>query len=219
MKDDPKTEPEFDVDYDDEIEIIEVVGLDEDSPAGTEEPDEEIEVRFEQDLDRTAGDDAVDVDDEATRDRLLRLQAEFENFKKRIERDRDEHYRHATAVLVARLLPVLDNFERALAANGGEGGSDAFREGVALIHRQFLEELRKEGLRAVEAVGARFDPEVHEAVATDATTDDPPNTVLDELQRGYYFQDRLLRPAAVRVSVDASADADTDPDDGERLES
>jgi molecular chaperone GrpE len=202
MKDDPNARPgladEFD---DDDIEIIEVVGLDEDVPTASDA--DEIELRFDEAADDTP-EKTGSADERSTAERLLRLQAEFENFKRRMEREKDDHYRHATAVLVARLLPVLDNLERALAA--GESGRDegSLGEGVALIQRQLLDELRKEGLRPVGAVGQPFDPTVHEAVATDASTGEPPNIVIEELQRGYYFQDRLLRPAAVRVSVDGS---------------
>jgi len=203
MKDDPKAQPGLPAAYeDDEIEIIEVVGFDEDVPGGADA--DEVELSFEEPADETH-EETVGAGERSTAERLLRLQAEFENFKRRMEREKDDHYRHATAVLVSRLLPILDNFERAMVVGESSGVKGAFGEGVVLIQRQLLEELRKEGLRPIEAIGQSFDPTVHEAVATDASTDDPPNTVIEELQRGYYFQDRLLRPAAVRVSVDASA--------------
>jgi molecular chaperone GrpE len=180
----------------DDIEILEIVGMDE-APEPRSRRDEVV-VSF--DDDRPAPAPTV-VDDDA-RERLLRLRADFENLKKRVEREREEYYRHATGALVARLLPVLDNLERALeTARQQREAGDPLAEGVALVHRQLLEELRREGLRAVEATGAPFDPEVHEAVATDLTPGLPPHTVVEELQRGYFFEERLLRPALVRVSV------------------
>jgi len=143
------------------------------------------------------------VEDPALKERFLRLQADFENYKKRIERERSDYFRHATSGLVARLLPVLDNFERAIAAARGraDAGGDALTEGVALIQRQLLDELAREGLHPMDPVGAPFDPELHEAVATDPASDAPSHTVTAVLQRGWFFHDRVLRAALVRVSV------------------
>lgn len=194
----------------DDIEILEIVGMNDVGPAAPEA--EEIVVSFDEQPgdqppapegtgSRTAGETAD------ARERLLRLRADFENLKKRIEREREEFYRHATASLVARLLPVLDNFERAF-ASVGRGDGDTFLQGMGLIQRQLLEELKREGLRPVECVGRSFDPSIHEAVATEANPRLPANTVVEELQRGYYFEDRLLRPALVRVTVPGR------PDDG-----
>jgi molecular chaperone GrpE len=123
-----------------------------------------------------------------------------------MERERTDHYRHATGALVARLLPVLDNFERALVAARGGGDREALRAGIEMVYRQFLDELRREGLRDIESLGLAFDPEVHEAVATDADSPLPANTVVEEMQRGFYFHDRVLRPALVRVSVEGGTD-------------
>ena len=187
---------------DDEIEILEVVGLDEDLPAA---PPEEIEVEFEDDgasgLGRTGGvpSSSAKGAEAQERERYLRLYADFENLKKRVERERVEHRLRATESLLSRLLPVLDNFERALAARGGE---DGLRSGVQMIYRQLFDELRREGLRPVEALGQTFDPTIHEAVATAADSGLPPHTVVGELQRGYFFGDRLLRPSLVRVQTD-----------------
>jgi len=189
----------------DDIEILEVVGLDEEEETVETADEDEVVVAFDEAPARAApGPDRSAEVDEA-RERLLRLRADFENFKKRMEREREDYSRQATASLVARLLPVLDNLERALdAARQGRGNGDAFQNGVALIQRQLLDELRREGLRAVESVGQSFDPTIHEAVATDGQSTLPSNTVVEELQRGYYFDDRLLRPALVRVAVGES---------------
>jgi molecular chaperone GrpE len=185
----------------DDIEILEVVGVDEDGlPVETEDP-EDVEVVFE---DLPAPPVARrPVEDPALKERFLRLQADFENYKKRIERERSDYFRHATSGLVARLLPVLDNFERAIAAARGraDAGGDALTEGVALIQRQLLDELAREGLHPMDPVGATFDPELHEAVATDPASDAPSHTVTAVLQRGWFFHDRVLRAALVRVSV------------------
>lgn len=195
----------------DEIEIVEVVGLDEDAPPGSAR--EEVEILFENGdaaqrpprrAVREPETDAQEQDGLA-RERFLRLRADFENFQKRVEREREEHTRRATAALLVRLLPILDNFERALATKGQAGnGEESLRQGVGLIHRQLGEELRREGLEAVEARGLPFDPNVHEAVATESDSGLPPGTVIDELQRGYSFRGLLLRPAMVRVQTDES---------------
>ena len=119
-----------------------------------------------------------------------------------MEREREANERHAAAGLVTRLLPVLDNFERALSSEVPTEEGRAFQEGVALIFRQLLDELRKQGLAAVDSLGQEFDPTVHEAVAMDADSGLPPNTVVEELRRGYLLHDRLLRAAQVKVSLD-----------------
>lgn len=188
----------------DEIEILEVVGLDENAQAP---PAEEIEVSFEDDGSvasepKSAAAGAQRTVESQERERYLRLYADFENLKKRVERERIEHRLRATESLLARLLPVLDNFERALAARGGE---ESLRSGVQMIYRQLFDELRREGLRPVEALGQAFDPKVHEAVATTSDSGLPAHTVVGELQRGYFFGDRLLRPSLVRVQTDDGA--------------
>ena len=192
-----------------DIEILEVVGVDEDGiPIVGTDPDD-VEVVFEET--GPAGEPAASPasgssspEDAELRERLLRLQADFENFKKRIERERIDHFRYATFGLVGRILPVLDNFERAMAAARPNPSGDALIEGVALIHRQLVAELAVEGLRPMESVGELFDPELHEAVATDPDSPSPPHTVTHVFQRGYFLHDRVLRPAMVRVRVDDS---------------
>jgi molecular chaperone GrpE len=207
-----------DVHADEEIEILEVVGLEEDAPPrpAAEEPAEdgdEIVLDFEDDpappADRTVA-PAPPVATVAL-ERFVRLQADFENFRKRTDRERMEEGRYAAGQLVANLLPVLDNLERALASPPPAGEADrALREGLALVHRQFLEELRRAGLRPVPAVGERFDPMIHDAVETVEAGDAPGDTVVDELMRGYWFHDRLLRPAMVRVAVGAHESGSSD---------
>lgn len=196
-------EPPPDV-HDDEIEILEVVGVDEDAPPGSADADpDEVVLEFDEGPPSrgVAAPPVPSPKEESARTRLVRLQADFENLRKRVERERDDHYRHATGSLVARLLPVLDNFERAMAAPAAGSNDRSLREGLALVHRQLLDELTREGLRPIEAVGGAFDPLVHEAVEAVEATDVPENTVIEELQRGYWFHDRVIRPALVRVAV------------------
>lgn len=134
-------------------------------------------------------------------DKLLRRQAEFENYRKRIERERAELYQHGREDVLLQFLPVVDNFERALSSlEESEGDAEALRRGVELIHKQFSDALVKLGLETVEAVGHTFDPHVHEAVTTEATDKHKENTVIEEFQRGYKIGDRLLRPAKVKVA-------------------
>lgn len=221
----------------DEIEILEVVGLDEDSPAARpreEASDETSEPRdaphdaphdvpedgaSEIVLDLDAAEPQLDRGEQESEvsdgERLLRLTADFDNFKKRVDRERAAHRMYAAAQLVSRLLPVLDNFERALNAARQSDGDPAFHDGIALIFRQLLDELRKEGLTAVDTVGEPFDPEVHEAVATTTDSDLPPNTVVEELQRGYLLHDRLLRPALVQVRIDPFSETQEAEENGD----
>ena len=193
----------------DDVEILEVLGVDENGcPLVGADPDD-VEVVFDetdsaQDSGPPVGTYSPPVEDADLRERLLRLQADFENFKKRIDRERFDHFRYATFELVGRILPVLDNFERAITAARPGVPGDALIEGVALIQRQLLAELEAEGLRGMESVGEPFDPERHEAVATDPDAPFPPHTVTHVFQRGYFLHDRVLRPAMVRVRVDES---------------
>jgi molecular chaperone GrpE len=135
-------------------------------------------------------------------DKLLRRQAEFDNYRKRVERERAELYQHGRDDVLLQFLPVVDNFERALSSlEESEGDADALLRGVELIHKQFKDALSKLGLEAVEAVGQTFDPHVHEAVTTEATDKHKENTVIEEFLRGYKIGDRLLRPAKVKVAA------------------
>lgn len=131
-------------------------------------------------------------------DRLARLQAEFENARKRAAREQQEFRDFATADAIKALLPALDSFERALQAPANQ--PNEFRGGVELIYKQLQDALTKLGVRPVPAQGERFDPHIHEAIEMVETTDVPDHQVIDELQRGYKLKDRLLRPAMVRVA-------------------
>jgi molecular chaperone GrpE len=135
---------------------------------------------------------------DALLDRLARLQAEFDNARKRAAREQQEFREFAAADILRNILPILDSFERALKAVGGESGE--FRSGVELIYRQFQDALQKMGVQPIPAAGQLFDPRVHEAIEMVDTTEVKDHHVLDELQRGYKYKDRLLRPAMVRVA-------------------
>jgi molecular chaperone GrpE len=132
-------------------------------------------------------------------DRLLRTAAEFDNFRKRVERERREHQEYATNDVLRELLPILDNFERALQAPV-EGDVDAYRTGIEMIHRQMLDLLRKRGVTPIEALGADFDPNLHQAVIHEISSAHREGEVMQELQRGYKLGERLLRPAMVKVA-------------------
>ena len=134
------------------------------------------------------------------RDLLLRKQAEFDNYKKRVERDRARANRRAEKTLIMALLPLLDDFERALGAPVEASGADAYRAGVEIIHRQLLDILRKRGVTPIDTSGVRFDPELHEAVAYQASEGHGDGDVIDEVRRGYRFDEELLRAAMVRVA-------------------
>src|ERR1044072_7364235 len=134
-------------------------------------------------------------------DQLLRRQAEFENYRRRVDRERSEAYTRARAEVLLELLPVIDNFERALASLENSGGdAESLRHGVELIHKQFKDALTKFGLEPVESVGQTFDPHVHEAVTIEPTDKHKENTIIEEFQRGYKLGEKLLRPAKVKVA-------------------
>lgn len=140
------------------------------------------------------------------RDKLARRQADFENFRKRVERERSETYNRATADLVTKLLPVLDNLGRALDTEASleASESDEFRHflsGVDLIYKQLGGLLETLGVKPVPSVGQPFDPHFHEAVVTEATDEHEPDTVIKEMVRGYRLGDKLLRPALVKVAT------------------
>jgi len=130
-------------------------------------------------------------------DRLARSQAEFENARRRATREQQEFRDYAVQDAIKALLPVLDSFERALQAKSDAGD---FRSGVELIYKQLQDALGKLGVRAIPAKGEPFNPHYHEAVEMVETPEAPDHEVLEELQRGYKFKDRLLRPAMVKVA-------------------
>lgn len=131
-------------------------------------------------------------------DRLLRRTAEFDNFRKRTEKERLEFYEYASMDAVRSMLPILDDFERALKV---ETADKDYARGMELIYQRTFESLKKLGLEPIEAEGKPFDPNVHHAVEMVNSSDAPDHTVLADLQRGYNFKGRLLRPSMVKVAV------------------
>jgi molecular chaperone GrpE len=131
-------------------------------------------------------------------DRLARLQAEFENARKRTAREQQEFREYAVADALKALLPTLDSFERALQTSASD--KSEFRGGVDLIYKQLQDALLKLGLRAIPSKGEPFDPHLHQAIEMVDTNEVEDHHVLDELQRGYKLKDRLLRPSMVRVA-------------------
>ena len=153
----------------------------------------------------------LQLENEELKATLVRRQADFENFRKRIERERAEDSRRHVARVLESLLPVLDGFERALAAQHDPAYED-YRKGFELIYRQLWDALLRLGLERLDPVGKYFDPHVHQALERVESADHADGTVLDVLQPGYSFHGRLLRPAVVRVAVHpAQASAGADP--------
>jgi molecular chaperone GrpE len=140
------------------------------------------------------------ADLEDLRQTLLRRQADFENYRKRIEKERLEESRRATARVVEALIPIVDSFEHALAAHR-EAEYENYRKGFELIHKQMLDNLAKLGVERIEPTGQQFDPHQHQALDRAESTDAPDGTVLQVFQPGYLFHGRVLRPAMVRVAV------------------
>jgi molecular chaperone GrpE len=132
-------------------------------------------------------------------DRVLRLTAEFDNYRKRIERERRETSERAAASLLEELLPIVDDLERALGAEAGPG-AESYRKGVEIIYKQLADLLTRRGVTVMDVVGADFDPHVHQAVAHEPSPDARDGEVLEEMRRGYKLGDRLLRPAMVKVA-------------------
>ena len=136
-------------------------------------------------------------------DRLLRNQAEFENARRRAERERSEFVQYAGMEMVRDMLPVVDDFERAWQAGAGlaEGPAKEYLKGIELIYQRLVDRLTRLGLEPIETAGQTFDPNLHQAVERVETNDAPDQTILSEFQRGYRFKGRLLRPSMVRVAV------------------
>ena len=136
---------------------------------------------------------------DALQDRLLRTAAEFDNYRKRIDRERRDQANALMANAIEELLPIIDNLERALEAPIGSD-AEVFRTGVELIHRQMTELLSRRGVKPIEAVGADFDPHFHQAMVHEASSEHREGEVMEELRKGYTLGNRLLRPVMVKVA-------------------
>src|SRR5262245_50033561 len=170
--------------------------LDEQEPAGgatgTEDVPPSDAVRSEL--------DAMRGERDSMHDRLLRTAAEFDNYRKRIERERRAQADAAEFDLLLDLLPIIDDLERALGAPYADE-TDPFRTGVELIHRQMMDFLRRRGVKPIESVGADFDPRIHQAVSQESSEEHREGEVMEEFRRGYMLGDRLLRAAMVKVAT------------------
>lgn len=176
--------------------------LDPDSDALSLEPEQEIQ-RLREAL------QAKTQEAEEHRERYLRGAAEFDNARKRAAREREDYTRYANEALLRELLPVLDNFSRALQAARSEAGAAAVIAGVELIQRELLRVLEKFGVTPFDSVGQPFDPERHEAVARVPAAGQPEGTVVNETARGYLLSGRVLRPAMVTVATPPDTTADS----------
>ena len=131
-------------------------------------------------------------------DRLLRQAAEFDNYRKRVDRERKDLGQMAAIDFVQELLPVIDDFERALQTDAP--GAESYRQGLEIIHRTLMDMLRKRGVTPIDAVGTTFDPQVHQAVAYEEAADRRDGEVMEQFTRGYRLGDKLIRPAMVKVA-------------------
>jgi molecular chaperone GrpE len=202
-KDKPKDEPE--------IEFIPEPAEDEEAPPpAAKKTEPERRQRLDPDVTKAFKARLRKRDEEIRRlrqevadlkDQYLRKLADMENLRKRLEREKSEYFQFALSEFFLELLGIVDNFERALAAAEREGDGATFREGVELIHRLLVSFLHKNGVRPVEAGSGAFDPVLHHAMATEESDDVQEPQVVEELQKGYFLKDRLLRPAMVKVRV------------------
>jgi molecular chaperone GrpE len=156
-----------------------------------------------------AGNQAADEDDpmaglqadlDRFRDLAMRSQADFENYKKRCAREKEEAVKYANSSLLERLLPIVDNFELGLSAARGEGEKSPVYSGMNLVLKQINDFLSENGLQPIAAIGQKFDPNLHDAIAHEPSDAVPENHVIRQTRRGYRFKDRLLRPSSVVVS-------------------
>jgi molecular chaperone GrpE len=154
--------------------------------------------------------EALQKQKEELYERLLRKQAEFENFRKRTEREKQDFYEFALADFIRGLLPALDGLERGLSATEGET-VESYKKGIELILKQLRDHLASAGVQPIRSMGKIFDPNFHQAVLREESMILPDNEVIEEMQRGYMFKDRLLRPSMVKVAV-AAKEPETGPE-------
>jgi molecular chaperone GrpE len=163
-----------------------------DMEAGTEQVSPAVEDAAQVEIEQ------LRADNDQLKDRLARLQAEFDNARKREVKERQDSRDYAVQSAIEPFLGVMDNFQLALRA---EGSAEQLRSGVELILKQMEDALRGLNVQAVESVGAQFDPRIHEALGSIETVEHPDHQVLEEIRRGYKLRDKLLRPALVRIAV------------------
>lgn len=162
------------------------------------EPGSEPEKGSEEAAARSSERDRLTTERNELQDLLQRRQAEFDNYRRRVERERSDFVEYAGMEIVRELLPVVDDFERALKA---DTGSKEYAKGVELIYQRLLDILKKSGLEPIDTEGKTFDPHLHQAVEKVQTEDAEDHAILGEFQRGYHYKGKLLRPSMVRVAV------------------
>jgi|SRR5690554_2420359 len=134
--------------------------------------------------------------------RNLRLRADFENFKKRVFKEKEDIYRHASLGLVKNLLPVLDDFERALASiKENQNESQGYLQGIEMVYKQFIQVLSKEGVEEIPSLGETLDPNVHEAVAQEFNEEFEDHCIMEVFQKGYRLKGKVIRPSMVKVCI------------------
>lgn len=134
------------------------------------------------------------------KDQLLRKMAEFDNFRKRTDKEVINIIKHASEELIAELIPVIDDFERSLTQQNGPEAKDPFREGIELIYNKFIKALEEKGLKPMETDGKEFDPEIHSAMMQTESEDTPSNHIIQTFEKGYYYNEKVIRHAKVSVS-------------------
>lgn len=147
-------------------------------------------------------------------DRLIRLQADFENYKKRIDKERQEFYLYALSEVIREILPTIDDLERALEKSDSKD-IESYQQGIELIYNNLRETLEKIGLQPIKTKEQTFDPHYHEALFLEETDQYQENQILEEYQKGYMLKDRLLRPAVVKVAVKKKQPQEPEPEQGE----
>jgi molecular chaperone GrpE len=158
---------------------------------------EETEITAEQEMAK------MQQELEEANDVMLRLAAELDNYKKRVAKDRESLLKYAVQDIIQELLPILDNFERAIESGNKSKDCDSLLEGVRMISKQMYDALERKGVSRIDAVGNVFDPNIHEAVMQVASEEHPENVVVEEFQKGYILHDRVIRPSMVAVSKGA----------------
>jgi len=144
--------------------------------------------------------EGLQADLDRFRDLALRSQADFENYKKRAAREKEDAIKYANSSLLERLIPIVDNFDLGLEAARGEGEKSPIFSGMNMVLKQLMDFLTDQGLQPIDAAGQKFDPNLHEAIAHEPNDDVPENIVIRQTRRGYRMKDRLLRPSSVVVS-------------------
>ncbi|TQR10606.1 nucleotide exchange factor GrpE [Psychrobacillus soli] len=177
-------------------EEVETEKLDEQEEVTTEEVVEEVELEVEEVDELTL----VKQQLEEEQNKAIRLRADFENYKRRVQLDKEADYKYRAQSVLSDILPVLDNFERALAVETTSEEAASLAKGVEMVYRSLLDAVSKEGLEPIEAEGVPFDPNFHQAVMQEKDDSKDSGIVLQELQKGYKLKDRILRPSMVKVN-------------------